>query len=86
MSGCVRCHHVRPNPNGCAACNPEHLGERLTEALVKVATLEAHAALANELSEARDALADECVKWLHGGNANPMIAAIRRYESAKVAR
>lgn len=30
---CPRCHHTAPNTEGCALCNPERLGERLTQAL-----------------------------------------------------
>ncbi len=28
---CQRCHHAAPNPEGCAACNPDRLGARLLE-------------------------------------------------------
>lgn len=36
---CSRCHQLAPNPNGCALCNPEHLGERLRVALAVIDNL-----------------------------------------------
>ncbi len=34
MTGnCPRCHRQPPNPEGCAFCSPEQLGERLAIAL-----------------------------------------------------
>lgn len=38
---CPRCHHAAPNPEGCAACNPVELGDRLRIANRRVAELEA---------------------------------------------
>jgi hypothetical protein len=38
---CSRCHPDAPNSNGCASCNPERLGERLTAALARITDLEA---------------------------------------------
>lgn len=40
MTRCARCHHASPNPEGCASCNPVRLGERLRDALARVARLE----------------------------------------------
>jgi hypothetical protein len=41
---CPRCHRgtgAVPNPSGCARCNPERLGERLTETLAERDSLRA---------------------------------------------
>jgi hypothetical protein len=40
---CPRCHRDAPNPDGCAACNPVRLGERLTEALAEIERRQMHA-------------------------------------------
>jgi hypothetical protein len=40
---CPRCHRDAPNPDGCAACNPVRLGERLTEALAEIELRVMHA-------------------------------------------
>lgn len=73
---CVRCHHAAPNPNGCAACNPERLGERLRAALADADMLRAELAehypisiqareIAAEGSDDKDDIAEDVESLRH---------------------
>lgn len=49
---CPRCHQTTPPETGCALCNPERLGQRLTEALAERENALALLDIANSATEA----------------------------------
>lgn len=90
---CDRCHRKAPNPEGCARCNPEHLGSRLRHALTEIRKLKLEAQGVaeqrhEEWREWRDDLADaeahlrDVQRELQA--ANEALAAARASEAAAV--